>query len=99
MSEETIQRVEEFCDLLEQPGNIPIFTILGKTLSIPASVAAVRAFYFVESKYGPVNEKYIIYECIRYILTDERSRWNTMSDDEKIALLGCIGGFKVLVLY
>lgn len=98
MSEELVQHVEDFCDRMEA---LPQFAIFGKPISIPASVAALRAFYYVEKKYthALLNERLMIYECLYYVLTDQRCGWNNLSDNEKIALLGRIDAIRVLVFY
>ena len=93
MSEEIIQYVEDFCDRME---TLPDFSLFGKRLSRPASTAALRAFYYVE-KNNP--EKLLIYETIRFVLTNERCRWDNLTLEEKIALLGRLDAFKVLVFY
>ena len=98
MTEQLVQYVENFCDRME---DVPIMTIFGKQLSRPASIAAIRAFYYVEkSNSGPfATEKLLIYECFRFVLTDERCHWNNLTDEEKIALMGRLEVFKVLVFY
>ena len=93
MSEEVIQYVEDLCDRME---TLPDFTLFGKQLSRPASTAALRVFYYVE-KHN--NEKQLAYESLRYLMTDEKCSWSTLTANEQIALLALLGIFKVLVFY
>ena len=98
MTEQLIQYVEDFCDRME---DVPIMTIFGKPMSRPASIAALRAFYYVEKNRMSsfTTEKLLIYECFRFVLTDEGCRWNNLTEDEKIALMTCLEVHKVLVFY
>jgi hypothetical protein len=98
MVEQLVQYVEDFCDRME---DVPIMTIFGKQMSRPASIAAIRAFYYVEKNHTGsfVSEKLLILECFRFVLTDERCRWNNLTDEEKIALMGRLEVHKVLVFY
>ena len=98
MSTELVQYVEDFCDLME---TLPTFTLFGKQLSKPASTAAARAFYYVEKKTDGIlmNEKFLIYETMRYVMSNEQCKWGTLKVEEKIALLNRLDAFKVLVFY
>lgn len=97
MTEQLVQYVEDFCDRME---DVPIMTIFGKEMSRPASVAALRAFYYVERNHpGPLvtDNKFLIYESFRFVLTDERCRWNNLTEEEKIALMSRLDVHKILV--
>lgn len=98
MTEQLVQYVEDFCDRME---DVPVMTIFGKQMSRPASIAALRAFYYVEKSHsGPfATEKLLIYECFRFVLTDEGCRWNNLTEEEKIALMTRLEVHKVLVFY
>ena len=101
MTEYLVQYVEDFCDVFER--DIPNdYSIYGKTVSVPASVAALRAFYYVEKHTLPsmvVNQKLSIYESMRLIFTDARCRWSNLTQQEKHALLTCIEAHRVLVVF
>lgn len=100
MTEFLVQHVEEFCDIFERDIP-PEYSLYGKTISIPASVAALRAFYYVEKntlQIPIVSQKLAIYESMRLVLTDSRCRWSNLTLREKQALLTCIEAHKVLVV-
>jgi hypothetical protein len=98
MTEHLVQYVEDFCDHME---DVPIMSIFGKQMSRPASIAALRAFYYIEKNNSGLfaNEKLLIYECFRFVLTDEGCHWNNLTEDEKIALMTRLEVHKVLVFY
>jgi len=100
MTEYLVNHVEEFCDLFEQ--EIPSdYSVYGKIVSIPASIAALRAFYYVEKNTLPspvVNQKLSVYESIRLIFTDAKCRWTNLTIEEKYALLMRIEAHRVLVV-
>lgn len=98
MTTQLVKYVEDFCDLME---TLPTFTLFGKQLSKPASIAAARAFYYVEKQNNGfiTGEKLLIYENMRFVMFDERCIWGNLTTDEKIALLNRLEAFKVLVFY
>lgn len=93
MVDQLVKRVEDFCDVMEK---IPHFMLFGERLSKPASIAAMRAFYYVE-KNNP--DKHLSYECLRFILTDPACQWVNLSLDEQIALIKKLEIHTVLVFY
>ena len=53
-------------------------------LSIPATSANIRMFYYIgNSKDTAVRG----FDQLRWLLTDVRSGWENLSDDDRIALL------------
>jgi hypothetical protein len=98
MTEQLVQYVEDFCDRME---DVPIMTIFGKQMSRPASIAALRAFYYVEKNHTSpfTNEKLLIYECFRFVLVDQGCNWNNLTEEEKIALMVRLEVHKVLVFF
>jgi hypothetical protein len=92
--QELVSFVEPFCDLLEE--SLPIFKIYDRSLSVPATVAAMRAFYYVEND---DREKKTMYNQLHFILTDDRIKWSSLKVEEQKALLDKLVISRILVFY
>lgn len=91
--EDTVSYVEELCDLVEDL-DPNLFHREWRKVSIPASVAAIRALYYVE----PIEETTdTIYTRLHYLLTSEIEKWNKFTFEEKQALLERLGVPSVMV--
>jgi hypothetical protein len=93
-AQELVSFVEPFCDLLEE--SLPVFKIYDRSLSVPATVAAMRAFYYVEND---DREKKIMYNQLHFILTDDRIKWSSLKVEEQKALLDKLVISRILVFY
>jgi hypothetical protein len=92
--QELVSFVEPFCDLLEE--SLPVFKIYDRSLSVPATVAAMRAFYYVEND---DREKKTMYNQLHFILTDDRIKWSSLKVEEQKALLDKLVISRILVFY
>jgi hypothetical protein len=98
MTEEKVQKVENICDLMEkylEP--LKDYYYYTKKLSLPASIAAVRLYYYIGSQDDPENNE--IYNKIEYVFSNEIAIWEKLSHPEKIALLDKIRAPRVFVYY
>lgn len=93
-AQELVSFVEPFCDLLEE--SLPVFKIYDRSLSVPATVAAMRAFYYVEND---DHEKKTMYNQLHFILTDDRIKWSSLKVEEQKALLDKLVISRILVFY
>ena len=92
--EALVKDVEALCDAFEEipqtvTDRIRLESFFGasKPLCIPATVANIRVFYYVSQFYNPPQERSKAFAQLKFLLTDERSNWNTMNDDEKLAII------------
>jgi hypothetical protein len=96
--QELVSFVEPFCDLLEE--SLPVFKIYDRSLSVPATVAAMRAFYYVENDDSTNSrEKKTMYNQLHFILTDDRIKWSSLKVEEQKALLDKLVISRILVFY
>lgn len=98
MTEEKVQKVENICDLIEkylEP--LKDYSYYTNKLSLSASIAAVRVYYYIGSQDDPEYNE--IYDKFEYIFTHELEIWEKLSHPEKIALLDKIRAPRVLVYY
>lgn len=94
--EDIVNKCEELCDELE---NVPQTVIDGLciknyylntkcVLSIPATIANVRLFYYVKSRHEICNKiAFSAFEQLRFILTNDQSNWCNLNDNEKISFI------------
>jgi hypothetical protein len=97
--EQVVEYVEGFCDALEQfftKDVIKELEIYDKTVSGPASIAALRLHYYVlqnivdtmgESDKIMFTNHQLRYNKLAFLLMNETSSWNRLSYKEKAALL------------
>lgn len=82
--------VERLCDEVE--GLDPrLFDTEWRTVSIPASVAAIRVCYYVG------GDSKLTYEKLYYMLVNERTRWDALTQPEQSSLLVRLGIPSVMV--
>lgn len=91
--ETKVEWVERLCDEVEDL-DPKLFHTEWRKVSIPASIAAIRVSYYVghESKTSALT-----YEKLYYMLVDDRSRWDSLSQPEQSALLERLGVPSVMV--
>ena len=84
-----VNYVEELCDLLENLdiGVVENFVIFGKKISVPASVAAARVYFYIENKDMVYGHRKMLYDSFHYLVTDPKCKWEQMTPVEKIAIL------------
>jgi len=88
--ESKMEWVERLCDEVE--GLDPkLFDTKWRKVSIPASVAAIRVCYYVG------GDSKLIYEKLYYMLVNERTRWDALTQPEQMALLTRLGIPSVMV--
>ena len=93
--EQLVQDVEDFCDAVEAiPQSVTDRIVLHKTfnvgprpLSIPATLANIRVFYFVTNKHTPLHAQTVAFEQLRFLLLDKNSNWHDLSDDDKLIVV------------
>jgi hypothetical protein len=89
----SVEEVEQLCDCFESlPAEITNEIVIAnyyvnRPISIPATSANIRLFYFITTKYSPTERIISSFEHLRFLLTSEDSTWNTLSIHEKIALV------------
>lgn len=100
-TEKLVEYVERFCDLVEGLDNefVNEFRFFDQQVSIPATVAALRVFYYIENKYVLRSERKLWYEILYFVLTDEKSKWDSLTAKEKINLCMAVGISKLFVMY
>ena len=88
-----VRDTEALCDAFENlPSSITDrisierFNMEPLQLSVPATVANIRMFYYIVNKNYPKDSTVRGFEQLRWLLTESRSGWNYLNDDEKIAL-------------
>lgn len=92
--EKIVEETESLCDAFE---NIPSsvtdriiierFTMESSRLSIQATSANIRMFYYVTHNHYPKDTTIRGFEQLKFLLTDPRSGWCNLTDDEKFLLL------------
>lgn len=90
-TQELVEKVEAMCDalegwsprLLEGLGRDDYATSKRRIVSLPATIANVKLYYFVEH----VNKTKSGFEKLFFLLTDGKSDWKNLSEEDKIALV------------
>lgn len=90
-TQELVEKVEAMCDaleewsptLLEGLGRDDYATSKRRIVSLPATIANVKLYYFVEH----VNKTKSGFEKLLFLLTDGKSGWKNLSEGDKIALV------------
>lgn len=92
--EQIVENTEAFCDAFENlPPSITEGIIIERyvssilRLSVQATVANIRMFYYITRKHSPSEAAWRGFEQLRYLLTDDMSGWGKLNDHEKIAML------------
>ena len=92
--EKIVYETESLCDAFEKLSSsvtdriiIDRFTMGPATLSIPATSANIRMFYYVTRHHYPKDATFRGFEQLRFLLTDPRSGWSDLTDEEKFLLL------------
>lgn len=92
--EKLVENTEALCEAFENlprtlTDRICVVRFFGdhSYLSIPATIANIRLYYYVKQDHYPSESTRRGFETLRFILTDPRSGWNDLSDDDKIYLL------------
>lgn len=83
-----VNYVEELCDLLENLDNeiVENFVIFGKKISVPATVAAARVYFYIENKDMVYGHRKMLYDSFHFLVTDPKCKWQQMTPLEKIAI-------------
>lgn len=91
--EKLVETTEALCDAFENlPSSITDrliierFTVESLKLSVAATVANIRMFYYIVNNHFPKYSTVRGFEQLRWLLTESKSGWNDLNDDEKIAL-------------
>ena len=91
--EKLVETTEALCDAFENlPSSITDrliierFTTESLNLSVAATVANIRMFYYIVKNNFPKDSTVRGFEQLRWLLTESKSGWNDLNDDEKIAL-------------
>ena len=90
-TQELVEKVEAMCDalegwsprLLEGLGRDDYATSKRRIVSLPATIANVKLYYFVEH----VNITRSGFKKLFFLLTDGKSDWKNLSEEDKIALV------------
>ena len=89
-----VETTEAFCDAFENlPSSITDmiiierFTLDSLYLSVPATAANIRLFYYVTQKHSPSEAAWRGFEQMRYLLTNDMSGWEKLNDTEKVSFL------------
>ena len=92
--EKIVNETESFCNVFESLSPsitdriiIERFVLEPVRLSVPATSANIRMFYYVTQKHYPKDSMLRGFEQLRFLLTDPRSGWSDLTDDEKVSLL------------
>lgn len=85
---------EALCDAFESLSSsitdriiIDRFTMDALQLSVPATTANIRMFYYIVNKNYPKDSTVRGFEQLRWLLTEPESGWESLTDEEKVALL------------
>ena len=87
-----VEVTEALCDVVESlsPDIVkamgikhPLYDTV-RNLSIPATSANIRLFYYVTINNSPNFNIFRGFEQLKYILMDPRSNWDDLSTDDKI---------------
>ena len=72
-----VNYVEELCDLLENLDNdvVENFVIFGKKISVPATVAAARVYFYIENKDMEYGNRKMLYDSFYYLITNPKCKW------------------------
>lgn len=89
-----VRNTETLCDAFEDlPSRITDrigierFAMEPLRLSVPATVANIRMFYYIVNKNYPKDSTIRGFEQLRWLLTEPKSGWESLTDVEKVALL------------
>ena len=92
--EKLVETTEAFCDAFENlPSSITDriiierYTLDSLYLSVSATAANIRMFYYVTQKHSPSEAAWRGFEQLRYILTNDMSGWEKLNDAEKVSFL------------
>ena len=87
-SESLVEKCEQVCDAIESLK----FVIRSDTISLNASIAKARVFYFIEVRHGKFDTtQQCAYDSLCFLVNDECSGWKRLCAIEKIALLRSLG--------
>ena len=91
--EKLVETTEALCDAFEKlPSSITDrliierFTSESLNLSVAATVANIRMFYYIVKNNYPKESTLRGFEQLRWLLTESKSGWDELNDDERIAL-------------
>ena len=84
-----VRNTETLCDAFEDlPSRITDrIGMEPLRLSVPATVANIRMFYYIVNKNYPKDSTIRGFEQLRWLLTEPESGWESLTDVEKVALL------------
>jgi hypothetical protein len=92
--EKLVETTEAFCDAFENLSSSVIERIIIERyvanvlrLSVPATIANIRMFYYVTQKHSPSEAAWRGFEQLRYLLTNDMSGWEKLNDAEKVSFL------------
>lgn len=96
---EVVEYVEKLCEYIENIDNgiIEHLSLLGRRVSVPASVAAARVYFYIENKTMIHERKKLLYDQFYFIMTDEKCKWETLTTDEKVSLIVKLEIFSIFV--
>lgn len=90
----TVDSTEQLCDAVEKMPSelieqIAIVKIFGdiQYLCIGATCANIRLFYYITKNHSPPLQTTTAFEQFKFIMTDPRSGWYDLRDDDKIAFI------------
>ena len=92
--ETLVETTEAFCDAFENlPPSITDRIVIERYasdslhLSVSATVANIRMFYYITQKHSPSEAAWRGFEQMRYLLTNDMSGWEKLNDAEKVSFL------------
>ncbi len=92
--EKLVEDTEALCDAFENlPSSITERIIIDRLLidplrlSIAATSANIRMFFYVTNKKFPKESEVRGFEQLKFLLTNPMSGWEHLDDDEKVAFL------------
>lgn len=94
--EKLVETTEALCDAFENlPSSITDRIMIenlithskSRKISIPATSANIRMFYYVGNKNNPKYSAVRGFEQLKWLLTNPMSGWDDLTDDEKVVLL------------
>ena len=90
MTEELVEKVELLCDKVEEEFTEEMvekmymyYHVRHIEVSIPATLAAIRMHYYVETQTDDVDK----FDKLKFLLCDKLSNWYKLNVNEKIALI------------
>lgn len=93
--DELVFKVESFCNAFERIDDeildkLSIFTSYSgeeHTVSVAATLANIRLYYFITQKHCDTSERRCGFEQLYYLLTNENSCWYSLTSNEKVNLI------------